>query len=162
MRWKLSWGVLLLWALSCICECYWYFMLVQLMFWEMEVELGSSVIVVWYLWMSLMFYAGSKCELSWRVLLLLPALLKQKQVYSWVHSVSPSVTLLGCLFYVICNSRSFHSILFKLCIMIVHILKMCTSYFEHITWIFFSFLRGVEHRHFSLQNAYMVSGLCNL
>ena len=29
--------------------------------------------------------------------------------------------------------------------MIVHILKMCTSYFVHISQLFFSFLRGVEH-----------------
>ena len=41
-------------------------------------------------------------------------------------------TLLGCLVCVICNSKSFHSLLFKLCITIVHILKMCTSYFVHV------------------------------
>ena len=34
----------------------------------------------------------------------------------------PSATLLRCLVCVICNSKSFHSFLFKLCIMIVHIL----------------------------------------
>ena len=28
----------------------------------------------------------------------------------------------------ICNSKSFRSILFKLCIMVVHILKMCNSF----------------------------------
>ena len=47
-------------------------------------------------------------------------------------SVRLSATLLGCLVCVICNSKSFHSFLFKLCIMIVHILKMCTSHFVHI------------------------------
>ena len=30
---------------------------------------------------------------------------------------------------VICNSKSFYSFLLKLCIMNVHVLKMCTSYF---------------------------------
>ena len=43
-----------------------------------------------------------------------------------------SATLLGCLVCVICNSNSFHSYIFKLCLMIVHTLKMCTSYFGHI------------------------------
>ena len=31
---------------------------------------------------------------------------------------------------VICNSNSFHSAIFKLCIMIVHTLKLCTSLFR--------------------------------
>ena len=48
---------------------------------------------------------------------------------------------------VICNSKSFHSFSFKLCLMIVHILKMCTFYFVHVSF-FFSFLRGVELSHF--------------
>ena len=43
-----------------------------------------------------------------------------------------SATLLGCLVCVICNSNSFHSFIFKLYLMIVHTLKMCTSYFVHI------------------------------
>ena len=47
-------------------------------------------------------------------------------------SVSLSATLMGCLVCVICNSNSFHSFIFKLCLMIVHTLKMCTSYFVHI------------------------------
>ena len=34
----------------------------------------------------------------------------------------PSATLFGCLVCVICNSKSFHFFIFKLCIMIVHIL----------------------------------------
>ena len=49
-------------------------------------------------------------------------------------SVCPSVrNTLGCQVCVICNSKSFHSFLFKLCPMIVHILKMCTSYFVHVS-----------------------------
>ena len=48
-------------------------------------------------------------------------------------SVHPSETLLGCLVCVI------HSFLFKLCIMVVLILKMCTFYFMHISWIFSHF-----------------------
>ena len=45
-------------------------------------------------------------------------------------SVRLSATLLGCLVCVICNSNSFHSFIFKLFLMIVHTLKMCTSYFN--------------------------------
>ena len=49
-------------------------------------------------------------------------------------SVCPSVrNTLGCQVCVICNSKTFHSFLFKLCLMIVHILKMCTSYFVHVS-----------------------------
>ena len=49
-------------------------------------------------------------------------------------SVCPSVrNTLGCQVCVICNSKSFHSFLFKLCLMIVHILKMCTIYFVHVS-----------------------------
>ena len=44
-------------------------------------------------------------------------------------SVRPSATLLGCLACVICNPNSFHSFKFKLCIMIVHSLKMFISLF---------------------------------
>ena len=46
----------------------------------------------------------------------------------------------GCQVCVICNSNSFHSFIFKLCIMIVHTLKMCTIFFVYISWLFFSFL----------------------
>ena len=46
--------------------------------------------------------------------------------------IRSSATLLGCLVCVICNSNSFHSFVFKLCLMIVHTLKMCTSCFVHI------------------------------
>ena len=47
-------------------------------------------------------------------------------------SVRLSATLLGSQVCVICNSKSFHSFLFKLCILIIHTLKMCTSHFMHI------------------------------
>ena len=47
-------------------------------------------------------------------------------------SVRLSATLLGCIVCVICNSNSFNSFIFKLCLMIGHTLKMCTSYFVHI------------------------------
>ena len=33
---------------------------------------------------------------------------------------------------VICNSKSFHSFIFKLCILIVHTLDMCLSFFVQI------------------------------
>ena len=48
-------------------------------------------------------------------------------------SVCPSVTLLRCLVCEICNSKSSHFFIFKLCTLIVHILKMCTFYFVHIS-----------------------------
>ena len=40
----------------------------------------------------------------------------------------PSEMLRGCLVCVICNSSSFHSFIFKLCMMIVHTLNMYTLY----------------------------------
>ena len=43
-----------------------------------------------------------------------------------------SVMLRGCLVCVICNSKSIHYFNFKLCIMIVHTLKMFTFHFVHI------------------------------
>ena len=57
--------------------------------------------------------------------------------------------LRGCLVCVIYNSYSIHSLISKLCIMIVHILKMCTYYFVKLFHFIFSFLMGVELRHFS-------------
>ena len=62
-----------------------------------------------------------------------------------------SEMLRGCLVCVICNSNSIHFFIFKLCIMIVHTLKMCTSYFARLfhCLFFLSFLKGVEPRHFS-------------
>ena len=53
--------------------------------------------------------------------------------------IFPSEMFKGCLVCVICNSNSIQSFIFKLCKMIVHTLKMCTSYFMHISF-FFSFL----------------------
>ena len=50
-----------------------------------------------------------------------------------------SATLLRCLVCEICNSKSFHSFLFKLWIMIVHTLKMCTSYYVHSSYFFLIF-----------------------
>ena len=51
-----------------------------------------------------------------------------------VGPLRPSVrNTLGCQVCVICNSKSFYSFLFKLCLMIVHILKMCTFYFVHVS-----------------------------
>ena len=69
--------------------------------------------------------------------------------------------LKGCLVCVICNTNSIHSFLFKLCIMIVHILKMCTFYFVHISGFLFLFLRGVEPRHFFHPKCLGVPSLCN-
>ena len=58
---------------------------------------------------------------------------------------------------VICN----HSFILKLCIIIVHTLKMCTPYFVNISYIF-TFFTGVELRHFFIRHAWGVSGLCNM
>ena len=44
----------------------------------------------------------------------------------------PSKIIWGCLVCVNCNSSNFHSFIFKLCIMIIHTLKMFTSIFVHI------------------------------
>ena len=65
-----------------------------------------------------------------------------------------------CLVCVMCNSNSFHSLLFKLCIMIVHTLNMYTSFLCTFDKYFLIF-RVVELRYFSFRNAKGVSGLCN-
>ena len=79
---------------------------------------------------------------------------------------SPSEMLSGCLVCVICNFNSIHSIIFKLCIMIVHTLKMCTSYIVKLFHCFFSFLMGVKPRYFpicpSIRNILGVTSLYNL
>ena len=64
---------------------------------------------------------------------------------------------------VICNSKSFHLFLFKLCIMIVYKLKMCTSYFVFILSIFSYFLLGVQLRHFSskMLRGCLICVICN-
>ena len=51
----------------------------------------------------------------------------------------PSKMLRGFLVCVICNSNSIHSFIFKLYIMIVHTLKMCISYFVHVSLFFSDF-----------------------
>ena len=61
--------------------------------------------------------------------------------------IFPSEMLRGCLVFVICISNSIHYFIFKLCLMVVHTLKMCTSYFVQISF-FFLFLTVVELRHF--------------
>ena len=102
---------------------------------------------------------------------------------------SPSVLLsvrLSTTLCVICNSKSFHSFLFKLCKMIVHTLNMCTSYFVHISsfflalwlfkhWtfvhpIFYANVRlyfwvlklDVELRHYYVYTTFGVLSLCYL
>ena len=45
----------------------------------------------------------------------------------------PSAMLRECLVCVICNSNSIHSFILKLHLMIVHTLKMCTSYIVHVS-----------------------------
>ena len=70
-------------------------------------------------------------------------------IFGWVLNLDifPSEMLSGCLVFVICNSNSIQYFIFKLCLMVVHTLKMCTFYFVQI--FFFSlFLTDVELRHF--------------
>ena len=55
---------------------------------------------------------------------------------------SPSEMLSGCLVCVICNFNSIHSIIFKLCIMIVHTLKMCAFYIVRLFHCFFLIFDG--------------------
>ena len=54
----------------------------------------------------------------------------------WVLNLDifPSEMLRGCLVCVICNSNSIHYFIFKLCLMVAHTLKMCTSYFVQISF----------------------------
>ena len=70
----------------------------------------------------------------------------------------------------LCNLylKHFSSFIFKLSIMMVHTLKMCTFHFVHISRFFLFFLFfffhfwGLELRHDSVKNAKRVSGLFNL
>ena len=80
-----------------------------------------------------------------------------------LHKFFPSVMLRGCLVCVICNPNSIYYFIFKLCIMIVHTLMMCTSYFLHISWIFFSFLGVLNLDIFSLEMLrwFLVCVICN-
>ena len=80
---------------------------------------------------------------SWSFFFTCVALAKAGLVVGPLRPVSPSVVCpsvcpsgrntLGCQICVIYNSKSFHSFLFKLCLMIVHILKMCTFYIVHVS-----------------------------
>ena len=67
----------------------------------------------------------------------------------------------GCLICVICNYNSFHSFIFKLCIMIFH----SSSYFIHISWFFFQFLggggKGVRHFFRKILRGCLVCVICN-
>jgi hypothetical protein len=67
--------------------------------------------------------------------------LRQKQVKESLSlSVCPSQQ--GSTYLsVICSSNSFQSILFKLCIVFIYILKMCTSYYglSDVKLFFFNF-----------------------
>ena len=76
-------------------------------------------------------------------------------VLTGVGTFFPSEMLRGCLVCVICNSNSIHSFIFKLCIMIVHTLKMCTSFFVRLFHCFFSFLMDVKPRHFSYLSVHL-------
>ena len=75
----------------------------------------------------------------------------------------PSELLSECLVCVICNSKSIHSDIFKLYIMMVYTLKMCTFYFMHISRIFFSFLGCQELRLFYVKifRWFLVCAICN-
>ena len=65
--------------------------------------------------------------------------------------IFPIRNALGCLVCVICNSNSLYSSIFKLCIIIVHTLKMCTFYFVNISWTFFHFLGVLNLDIFSVK-----------
>ena len=65
----------------------------------------------------------------------------------------------GCLVCVICTSNNFYSIIFKLCIMIVHTLKMYT-FIEDVQLSYL--LRLLDMDILSIRNAYGVSDKCNL
>ena len=68
-----------------------------------------------------------------------------------------------CLVSVIWNSKSIHSFLFKLCIMIVHTLKMCTSilctFYEYIFFIFWGL--GLGHVLLEMLRWFLVCVICN-
>ena len=61
-----------------------------------------------------------------------------------------SPTLLECLVCMICNSNIFHSFLFKLYVIINHILKKELLIFLCTFHDFFLIFRGVELKHFSV------------
>ena len=63
--------------------------------------------------------------------------------------------------YVNCNANSFHSFICKLNIMIVHTLKMCISFLCTFDK-YFLILQMLNFDIFSIRNAYVEPGLCNL
>ena len=65
----------------------------------------------------------------------------------WTWTFFHQKMLRGCLVFVICNSNSIQYFIFKLCLMVLHTLKMCTFYFVQISF-FFTFLTDVELKHF--------------
>ena len=94
-------------------------------------------------------------------------ILKMRTFY-FVHIFRPlfiyrGVELRGCLVCVICNSKSFHSFMFKLCIIIVHSLKICTFYFVQILLKKSYFCQVLILDIFSIRNpwACLVYVICN-
>ena len=66
-----------------------------------------------------------------------------------------------CLVCVICNSNSFHSLIFKLCIVIVYTLNKSTLLFcAQLIDIFYVF-RAVELRHFFHSNVCVTCNSCS-
>ena len=77
--------------------------------------------------------------------------------------IFPLEMLRWFLVCVICNSKSFHSLIFKLCIMIVHTLNMCLSFLCKFDKHFFIF-RAVELRHFfpsEMLRGCLICVICN-
>ena len=66
----------------------------------------------------------------------------------------------GCVVCVICYSNSIHSFIFIIYIMIVYTLKMCTSYFAHVSYFFSIFLRVLNLDIFSIRNDKGVPSFC--
>ena len=78
--------------------------------------------------------------------------------------IFPSKMLIWCLVCILCKSNSFHFLIFKLYTMIVHTLKMFTSYFVQIWKKKVLFLTGVELRHFfpsEIHGGCLVCVICN-
>ena len=72
-----------------------------------------------------------------------------------------SKMLRGCLISVFCNSNSFHSLIFKLFIMIVGTLNMCSSYFVHIWSFFFLGLLDLDILFIQMLRGCLVCVICN-
>ena len=83
------------------------------------------------------FGVPSLCNLEFKLYVIIfshwrcapPILCNFMSIFSFRGMFSPFKMLRWCLVCVICtcNSNSFHSFIIKLCIMIAHTLKMCTS-----------------------------------